>query len=118
MDRQEEERLMRWYHEIPTDVSSTESDNSDPFEDRVGEYDARDPTYQPDGDESSDSTASNYTEPEHGNDSECLVQPLEPDDEWVENLMEIPDFHFDASAVGIKLDINENTTPYDVFKLL
>nr|CAI5847847.1 unnamed protein product [Callosobruchus analis] len=32
--------------------------------------------------------------------------------------MEIPDFHFDVSAAGIKLDINENTMLYDVFKHL
>lgn len=153
MDHKEEERLLRLYNDVSSDVSSIETDESDPFEDKDGEYDVMDPTYQPDGNESSDSTASNnsvlsleqqgrfllifkffslqkfeffFIAQTEADKNKQQIQPEEegaeqqpqPDNLWFEDLMEIPDFMFDNSTTGVKLDFEEDTTPFDVFKKL
>ena len=58
MDSKAEQRLLKLYDNVPNDLSSNESQSSDPYQDVDGEYDILDPTYQPSSNESDNSNES------------------------------------------------------------
>ncbi|XP_030746403.1 piggyBac transposable element-derived protein 4-like [Sitophilus oryzae] len=109
--QREQERLSRLFDEV---VTSEEEEEEDPYADVDGEY-GSDKDYQPD-DESSTSLEedeSNSSVPDIGS------QPSDPEveEEWETTTAPIPDFHFDESTVGVKVNIDPNSTPLEVAQL-
>jgi hypothetical protein len=43
---------------------------------------------------------------------------LPSDNEWEDNVADIPNFDFDRTSVGIKIDINDRSSPLDIFRLV
>ncbi|KAK9722960.1 Transposase IS4 [Popillia japonica] len=114
----EKQRLLQLYDEVST---SDEDEEEDPYGDVDGEY-GSDKDYVPDED-SSDSTSSIEQEPEHLVSASGLTSETEnketPKSEelWENTTAPIPDFSFDSSTCGIKVNIDLDSTPLQVFEL-
>ncbi|KAJ8910350.1 hypothetical protein NQ315_004549 [Exocentrus adspersus] len=133
MDRKEERRLVDLMDEVSTPESDFEEqdEESEPYS---TDDDQLDPNYGPDGDGNSSSSSSSLknisqdnNEPLN-NEPSLLDEPLQAsvssnedssEDEWVEDVSEIPDFHFDDEGCGIQLAfIDDSPSSVDIFEKL
>lgn len=117
MDSKEEARLCKMMDEVSS--GETETDD-EPFS---SDDDIRDPNYSASSDTSS---AENETEgpvPDLSmEDREEIETPAQSpdisDDEWCEDTIDVPDFHFNAATAGITVDGNGLQTATEFFSLL
>ncbi|XP_074034257.1 uncharacterized protein [Leptinotarsa decemlineata] len=136
MDKQEEEKLLRWFDEL-SDDGNIESDH-DAYSDD-GEFDG-DLDYVPDESHLSESSSeddndgvispvtetggetqdSSNEENADNNEQENQSSTEKHNDDygWVDESSDIPNFDFDSSQTGIKIDGIQNLSPIEVFEKL
>ncbi|XP_044745115.1 piggyBac transposable element-derived protein 4 [Coccinella septempunctata] len=124
MDPRKEEELLRWFEEIEDEeLALIESEiESEP----EPSSDDSDLDYVPSDESAIESEGGqvNYTENDecvechetNSVENESVTENNEDEGMWCEEASEIPNFNFDVSQCGIKIDQMENMSPIDIFE--